>query len=398
MLFFRLNPAYNIYSFSSALPEYLSRMEENNGGSGLHAPTTQDWAALMQQIQELQEERTRDRALLDTIRTQNEDLRRTYGIRPSSDHLRPIVTPTATPDTPSITSAPIPPPPKRKPLPLGSPFSGDKAAFEAWRVTISHKLQVDEAFIGGNREKFSLIWSNLQGNVQKQVANYYARGGQDGQFHPEDFLEFLEFYYGDTHGEERALAHLETLRQGRQESFNDFLPRFVQVMTRAGGDLWPESQKLARLRHCVNQNMRDIALNRGVSRTDYGAAVDTYRSIAVDLETKIIEESYRSRVYPARREARDMDGDTRMTGVAAIGSVNSQLRKGTIQRRKNWIPDELFRQRRQEGVCTRCGDRGHYARGCANAILLTPKSSMNAIGALADDDNPEHEESDSGNE
>ena len=41
---------------------------------------------------------------------------------------------------------PAPDPARRRPLPMGEPFSGNKASFKAWLVTIKHKLATDRDF------------------------------------------------------------------------------------------------------------------------------------------------------------------------------------------------------------------------------------------------------------
>jgi hypothetical protein len=92
---------------------------------------------------------------------------------------------------------------RRKPLPTGQPFSGDKRSFPAWKITMEHRLKADAEFIGGPRDQFVYIWSNLGPAVQMATALYYQEEGIH-QWNPLGFIEYLEFSYGDPHARERA--------------------------------------------------------------------------------------------------------------------------------------------------------------------------------------------------
>lgn len=275
-------------------------------------------------------------------------------------------------------AGPYPPVSSRKPLPMGEPFSGSKSAFRAWRVTMEHKLSSDAAFIGGPRDMFAFIWSQLSASVQREVAPFYEIGGNGGVWDPTEFLKYLEFCYSDNHSRERAQTKLESLRQGHNESFSDFFIRFEQLLVQSGGSKWDDEQRLLKLRRALNNRIRAVAMNRGVTRTNYDAAVAAYKSIAVDVETMAIEDRMRPSTTPGTSQRRDGDGDVEMTTVSVTRTSPpgaSQPRRGTTGRkgptRATWVPDALYRQRREANLCTRCGEEGHIRRECANAVVTT---------------------------
>lgn len=154
----------------------------------------------------------------------------------------PQVDPTAPENIPlpNSSTAPI----KRKPLPMGVPFDGKKASYRAWALTVSHKLVADMEFIGDSRDQYAFIWANLSSRVQGEVASTYESGGPNRNFDPNDFMAYLKFCYEDTHSREKAQATLDSLRQGKNEAFADFFPRFEQTLTQSGGDAWGDEQKL----------------------------------------------------------------------------------------------------------------------------------------------------------
>jgi len=278
---------------------------------------------------------------------------------------------------------------QRKPLQMGEPFSGAKASFKAWQVTMVHKLNSDAVFIGTTRDMFAFIWSQLSLSVQREVAPFYEIGGHSETWNPHEFLEYLEFCYSDNHGRERAQTKLEELRQGANESFSDFFVRFEQLLVQSGGSKWDSEQRLLKLRRALNQRIRGVAMNRGVTRTDYDEAVRAYKSIAVDVETMAIEDKMRPQPGAQSAPRRDPDGDVAMTTVSAatIQPSGSKKTRGRGRDRKGaqgatWVPDEVYQQRIRASLCTRCGGEGHIRRDCPNAVETT----VRAVHTTKDDE------------
>jgi hypothetical protein len=267
-----------------------------------------------------------------------------------------------------------PPPsdgPKRKPLPIGPPFDGNRNTFAAWRVTISHKLVTDQGFIGDRRDQFVFIWQNLTPQVQSKVAAFYEVASMVETPEPSRFLDYLESMYGDPHRQDIAQAKLDTLQQQSQESFASFYVRFEQNLALAGGMEWTDIIKLSILRKALSPRIREIGLNRGVSRNDFHTAVAMYRSIAVDIEAFRIEERSRSRSTPHRNprsaQTRDRDGDIAMTGINA-----TQTQPRNQVQRARWVTEGEMRKRREQGLCLRCGQSGHFVTKCYMAPARRP--------------------------
>ena len=272
---------------------------------------------------------------------------------------------------------------------MPEPFEGSKERFGTWKVTIEYILETDQDFIGGNREKCIVIWNNLTANVQTKVAPWYEKGGPSHNYDPDQFLDYLSFHYRDAHERERALAQIESIRQKKNESFADFFVRFSGLLGRCGGDEWDDAQKLTRLRRSLNDDIRTIALNRGIAKTDYQMAVSDYQQIASDMETSALEEKARRNQVPIPQGSapkKDQDGDVDMVTVSALkttraGGTGRKTGKDGNNKNdpdSNWIPDEIFQQRKKAGVCTRCGQKGHKFRKCPNA-LVTRAIPINAV-------------------
>ena len=262
---------------------------------------------------------------------------------------------------------------KRKPLPVGEPFNGNKAAFPAWKVHMEYKIRCDAEFIGDAQAQFHFIWSCLSAPVQSVVKAFYAAGGIQGEWDPQGFLAYLDFCYRDAHAMERAQVLLDGIEQGKREPFAAFFVRFNTVLAEAGGSHWDGEQKLHRLRRGLTGPMKDVALNRGVSRTNWEAAIEDYHRIAVDIETASLEAQQRGLASSGAGKV-DAQGDTAMVTVAAVQTTQGS-RSAPPKRRANWIPEDLFQQRKASGACTRCGQSSHTHRECANAVVINTAST-----------------------
>lgn len=324
---------------------------------------------LMQQVHRLMEQQARDSAMMAVLRQQNEEIRNQIPSQPSSK--------------PAGFDDMLPPPSpasRRKPFPVGLPYDGTKANFSSWRMTMEFKLRADEVFIGDEEARFMYIWSQLSPAVQRAMAPYFEDGARK-RWDVSGFLDYLAFCYSDHHGRERAQVALEHLHQGQNQPFTEFFVNFVQLLTQSGGLHWDDEQKLSRLRRSLNSRMRSVSLNRGVSRTNYNAAVEEYKTIAVDIETASLELGFlqagKSK-EPQQKSNLDRDGDTNMVEVAALSSAPTKPPTS----RPNWIPQDLFNARKLAKVCTRCGQGGHFVRACPNALLLQPVG-VKTVAALA---------------
>jgi len=355
--------------------------------------------AILNQLQQLTQDRAEDHALFQTLQVQNEHL--TQRLEALSTQFDATPPPGNTPQEGNAAPAaevpiggfgasadpPFPPPPppvcvdKRRPLQMGERFGGNKAYFQAWKVMIEHKLATDQEFLGDGKSQFMFINAELSPAVQQQVAPYFETGGY-GTWDPLEFLNYLSFCYSDVHSKERALVRLDHLRQGKRQSFMEFFIAFSQTLAQAGGLHWADEHKLGRLRNALNDRMREVSMNRGVSRTDYDAAVLAYKAIAVDLETAEMESTWRSqphRPVPVAPQRQDRDGDVHMVNVGAAGTASGGSRRGPAPDRENWIPADVFSERKAAGVCTRCGRAGHYMRACPNAAV-TRSVAIQSVG------------------
>lgn len=309
--------------------------------------------------------------------TQGDQLQRLLAVPETPQHQpAPATAPPRTQDD-HIYSA-TPDPSRRKPLPKGKPFNGDKALFAAWHLVMSHRLEADREFIGGWKDQWVYIYQDLEPGVQEKVATFFEHGAQV-QYEPGRFLAYLATLFTDSHREEIAQTELEQMEQGPTETFSSFYVRFEQKLAQAGGIGWDDGIKLTRLRRALSTQMRKLVLGRSVPRDNYSEAVSIYRSVAVDLEAYQLEERFRnkrlSRLHPTQGRT-DSEGDTPMTEVNTTQTTRSNQQAPTTNPSWNTASrgqgknqnDKATRgtrqSRRTAGACYRCGSLDHLMREC----------------------------------
>ena len=126
----------------------------------------------------------------------------------------------------------------RKPkaaLPDPAKFSGSKSSWPAWRREILTKLKIDGEAIGERASQFAYVYARLEARLQATVGAFFDVGGRDGLHDPFQFIEYMDSFLGDPDAQARAIEKLETLRQGKNEGFSVFLPKFERLLAESGG-------------------------------------------------------------------------------------------------------------------------------------------------------------------
>ena len=274
-------------------------------------------------------------------------------------------------------------------------FDGDASLLASWLLTLRTVLSTKREFIGDDRDCWVWIWSKLGDKVKRRLAAFFENGGTNGDFDPNDLLEYVHTCYHDPHQRKRALRALTTVNQGAKETFTAFLNTFEVNLMRAGGMRWDDEIKLNYLRPRLSIRLQEAASIATVSDRDYSAAVDSYRRIAHGLET-LSHDSGRGGIlsHPNRQggsSGRDADGDSAMTGVNATSSrnasssaTNRSSNRTNNRRRAPWVTPEVRQQRKDANQCIRCGSSEHFVAGCMQLPAQPPQTSVNVASTSGD--------------
>jgi hypothetical protein len=97
------------------------------------------------------------------------------------------------------------------------------------------KLYTDGCLLGLPMDRFTYIYSRLGDTPQSMAAAFYESSGHRGGRNPTDFLRYLTTTYEDPNVAQHALNNLDSIAQGKTESFAAFYPRFEKQLADAGG-------------------------------------------------------------------------------------------------------------------------------------------------------------------
>lgn len=185
--------------------------------------------------------------------------------------------------------------------------------------------------------------------------------------------------FRDKNAEQSAAALLHACRQFKDEALSSFLPRFQQLLARSPSSTADDKQKLYQLINSLNQATQNYLIGRdhpdsflgfikylsivgsqiervGLIKTkvylagQVGVFDDGTRGIAGGKLLGGNPSTLPPRPPLSSSSNKDSDGDTRMTGVNRV--------------RAKWVSQIELDRRKAEGVCIRCGKKGHMISKC----------------------------------
>ena len=92
---------------------------------------------------------------------------------------------------------------------------------------------------------------------------------QIGQYNLNSFLNYLKEYYTDPDVNQRVLERLRRIRQGDNELFAAFLPRFERELMESDGAAWPDYFKISYLKGALNAKIIDCLITMNPDRQNY---------------------------------------------------------------------------------------------------------------------------------
>jgi hypothetical protein len=269
--------------------------------------------------------------------------------------------------TPAPTEAPLEVPQtsntarKRAILPEPPKFNGTRNDYEGWKSLIQDKIDVDGGVIGSPRNQFLYISSRLEGKGLQLALTFITSYRDTIKATPSQILDYLDNVFGDRNKAQRAAETLRTMRQGPQELFSAFLPRFEKALADAGGMAWPDAVKRSHLDGALTFELRRLTITMRPI-LEYGNYVDEILRVS-DLYRSAMRHAPREQAAPQRMAPEPMDWEpTRVTSAT--------LAQG---RRAKWVSQEEMNKRRREGRCFRCGSSEHRVSECG---LLPPRRPM----------------------
>ncbi|KJZ68044.1 hypothetical protein HIM_12566 [Hirsutella minnesotensis 3608] len=270
-------------------------------------------------------------------------------------------------------------PAKRKPtLPDPQRFDGTRKKFRAWQLEMQSKLRVDGVAIGSPADQFAYIYARLDQIPQSMAAAFFERGGPDGRFDPDLFMQYLVSCYADPNAEQRALTRLETMRQGPKESFAAFLPKFEKELAESGGATWADSVRINTLKRVINQELRTHLAGQLNLPREYPAFVNALQNLGANLEDlRFYNQHTNNKSLDVKSPSKDRPQGQKLR--SPVSTPAAVTRPPSIHEdRMDWEPVKASRltdvgkpQERKHSVpveertCYECGKLGHIAAHCS---------------------------------
>jgi hypothetical protein len=278
------------------------------------------------------------------------------------------------------------------------PFSGKKSEWKSFRLEAENVLATDGEAIGDATDQLRTIYAWLEGKPKNSSTSYVSATIQKGVPDPVAFLNRLEAVYGERDRRQKALKALREIRQGDNETFAAFYPRFEAELNDAGSELWTEDTKINYLQGALNEALK----SRLVMFDDTNVYIDFARQCEKISSKMELLGQWKNKDKDEGRKHRG-GRDTPKRGSESSGPVAredmmeweptepavtvSAARPGNINgypskrpedmellgKRAKWVTADEIHSRREEGRCLRCGRSGCRIATCPLAAPIPPR-------------------------
>lgn len=253
-------------------------------------------------------------------------------------------------------------------------FEGKRREYRAWKSQIWVKLAGD--FQGStDLEKFLYVYNRLGNTPTSAIETWFHTVFPQGQLNIpnglERLIQQLDLMYDDPNIAINAANKLRTIRQGPR-SFSAYLTDFEKTLLDAGGMAWDDTAKKSWLTNGLSDDIRRARLNSREPQgyTDY---VYDLHNTAANMEnlrrtTRTIDPPRRLRSIPRQDDHDQMDWES-------TPNTTQSSATRTKGRRASWVSPNILESRKRDGLCYRCGTKGHTVKGCSLLPAIRPVTS-----------------------
>lgn len=304
-----------------------------------------------------------------------------------------------------------------------SEYDGNRDTLDAWIHQARGKLRVDYAACD-EATKFYAVYNRLRDEAMRQLqpwvqlmeeqdaisANtigpaYQSPATVEGLFNQ------LLLSFGDPHRKEKAQRKLYRLRQGNRP-FSEFFVDFQKLLLESKGTTWDDDSKKTLLEQMLNQDLAQHMIGKSGMNQTFNEYVEVLKEVSDQLEAyqaRVKSTNWRQRHQALQQSpqphTRTMPTENNwpntkvQSGPHTSGNtmdwqptVSPQIATG---KRAKWVTKEEILRRSKEGLCRRCGARGHFQTSCPYLParpLQVARTAARAEEPLLEDDLSELEE------
>lgn len=260
----------------------------------------------------------------------------------------------------------------------------EKSLYPPFISLLRAKLNVDRDALGSAYDRTWYAFGRLKGRAALQLLPWMDHFANNPKEVTEGTLTALlgqlDLIFKDKHQQENALRNLNQLKQLNQP-FSDLLADFQRLLMEAGGYNWSDSVKKAALDNTLNREM-DGQLTNVKKEETYDEYCLQLQSIADRMDRN--RQKYASQSRGSQRNDTSRRGDLLNTynnfstnppatpaPTAAMSQGDPMDWEHTTSTSRNrsrqtarWASNNEIAERKQQGLCIRCGGSGHFINKC----------------------------------
>lgn len=373
-----------------------------------HSMQTDILSALAAEIRSLREENARRSTQLEE-RLITLELQQHHTAR-SSDLLEP--TPTVTPAIPiedaQAVATHVAQPTKRPKLRDIPKFGGNKSQWRSWKLETEGKLRVDNEALGDAEGHFMYVFMSLEGKAKDNVTTFVEMQVEKRTFDMAELLNRLELLYGERDRKQKATRNLHSIKQGEDEPFTSFYPRFEKEIANANAEYWPDESKISYLQEALNEKMKSALIGSDPSIiSSYAGLAKRCDSLSSQMELlgqwKKPRDSAkgsnnhnnggqatRKQPVPKAEDGREdmMEWEPTPQTSSHVNAARTRSDRNTygyqskrpedqalLGKRAKWVDKEEMDARYHEGRCLRCGRDNCRVDRCPLAAPIRPANT-----------------------
>lgn len=282
-------------------------------------------------------------------------------------------------------------------------FGGDKSQWRSWKLETEGKLRVDKEAIGDAEGHFMYVFMSLEGKAKENVTTFAEMQTEKRTFDVTELLNRLELLYGQRDRKQRATRNLHSIKQGENEPFTSFYPRFEREIANANAEYWPDDSKISYLQEALNDKMKAALIGSDPSViSNYVGLAKRCDSLSSQMELLGQWKRPRSNTknpdnqggQVAQKQPGQKTEDRRedMMEWEPTPQTSSQVNAARTRRDKNtygyqskrpedqalsgkrakWVEQAEMDARYREGRCLRCGRDNCRVERCPLAAPIRP--------------------------
>ena len=206
---------------------------------------------------------------------------------------------------------------------------------------------------------------------------FAERAAQTGLYNANGLLNYLKKYYTNPNVSQRALERLRRIRQGNNEPFAAFLPRFERELIKSDGAAWPDYFKISYLKGALNAKITNYLITINPDRQNYPDFIRIIQQTSSHLQafnSAFLGENrpnYKTNYGVTYGINHRNHGGGNIIQWEPIGSARAAVIRS--QKKAKWVSKEKLDARRRERQYLRYGKSRHRKIKCPYLPAQSPR-------------------------